>query len=148
MLMGFLCEVRAQSSALQLRKYCVISQTAEYVLENAGNRKSPLLSIAKLAENKIKRELIIDYTYHRDIPLDNVANDVWLLVAKQLNGEQGKLLTTGMANYLLTANHDGEWTIVLVMWNSDWKKWVLASVDVKTTYAMKKGSRSINYIEQ
>ena len=147
MLMGSLCEVQAQTAASQLRKYCVISRTAEYVLENASKRKSPVLNIAELSENRAKREIMIDFSYRRDVPLDNVANDAWQLIAKQLNGQQGKLTTTGMANYVLTTDPDGVMTIVLVMWNEGWRKWVLASVTVTTTYAMRAGSRSISFVE-
>lgn len=147
MLTGFLCEVHAQSAVSQLRKYCAVSKTAEYILENAGTEKSTSVKISELTTKKLKKQIIIDYTYRRDIPLNTVANDIWSLISKQLNGELGRLTTTGMPNYILTSNVDGEWKIVFVMWNNDWHKWALWSCDIDSINGVREGCRSIEFVE-
>lgn len=136
-------KVLSQSYAQYLHDYCIVSPTAEFILNNAGNYHTKNMSMGEYRDNndrdgiEFAAEMKIVYELsHVDDALDKVANDIWKLVSKQLDGQRGRLTFT-QGNFIPTRNAANERILVVIFWNQSEHKWDIFSIPlskIKTAY--------------
>ena len=135
----------AQNYSDNLSKNCIVYNDAQLIINNASSGYTTDLQMSEYTEDTDGQLLTVEMSAiyewgHGDIPLSKVANDIWRLVSKQLQGEPGLLnLTTG--NFIPTRNERGEAIFAFIVWNRVKGKWAIIVrplLRIKTLY---KGAR-------
>jgi hypothetical protein len=135
----------AQSYASNLRQYCSIDTYAEYLLKNSGTSHSVNLEMTDYSHDvdgiTFQTEMAALYQWgHCYVPLDKAANDLWLLVSKQLTGSPGQLSLT-RANFIPTKNEKGQEVLAIVMWNENISQWTIMSMPVSRVKTLNGGAK-------
>lgn len=131
-------------SSENLKKYCTIFPDAQLFISNCT------YGVANVEMSEYKEDasgedftlpVMMIYGFgHADVPLSKVANTMWQLISKQLNGEMG-LLTTTKANLIPTRNERREFVLAIMIWDKTKLKWTIMSIPINGIKTIFKGCR-------
>ena len=139
--------VQTQTYSELIKANCYLTSSVDNLIASSVATPQNTVVMNEYINNEdstvFRMEMGLTFFDKEEIPPSELSGDIWSLISKQLNGEQGTLSTTHgniFPTYLQTSRGNEE-VVVFVCWSATSGKWKIGSMNIGKFAEIYKGVR-------